>query len=247
MTILYAMKIDFTKLPRLYTDAPLKDGGDVVLTHDQVHYLKNVLRRSEGQPVRMFNERDGEWVCTLKVLSKKIGLADIDQNMREPEPAGRDIHLFFAPIKKTRMDWLIEKSVELGVTHLHPVLTQNTEVREINMDRITQQILEAAEQCERLNIPTLHKPIRLQNIPGAFPEMKILACVERLDDAQPIRACIADGGGAVACLIGPEGGFTEKEATWITARPEFTPVSLGSTILRAETAAIAVLSRIMLS
>jgi 16S rRNA (uracil1498-N3)-methyltransferase len=148
----------------------------------------------------------------------------------------RAVHLLFAPIKKHRQDWLIEKAVELGVTDFHPVLTQNTEVRKLNESRLTQQILEAAEQCERFDIPQLHELKKLDKVisswSGALP---LFACIERFD-TKPLQAVVPPQRENVALLIGPEGGFTETEKDAIAKHA--TAVGLGDTILRCETAVV---------
>jgi 16S rRNA (uracil1498-N3)-methyltransferase len=226
------MDDDF-KLPRLFIDAPLSAGGTAVLSPDQAHYLKNVLRRGDSDLVRVFNGRNGEWRGPLKDLSKKGGTVVLETHTRAQPAHTRRIHLYFAPIKKTAMDWMIEKAVELGATDLHPVLTHNTEVRKINADRLTKQVFEAAEQCERLEIPVLHD---LAPLSGAFKgESPIFACIERQNAAE-IGKSIPNMGD-VGLLIGPEGGFTAEEKAFLTENSRITPVSLGESVLRAETAA----------
>lgn len=239
------MDDDFFKLPRLYVDAPLGVDQTIPLSADQAHYFKTVLRRQDGDRVRIFNGRDGEFLCRLHNLGKKSGDAVAERNIK-PQPAAiRPVHLFFAPIKKARMDWLVEKSIELGATDLHPVLTQNTEIRDLKTDRLQQQIMEAAEQCERLDLPRLHDTIKLQNINTALPTGATpIACLERGDTA-PLSDRLT-GNGPVAILIGPEGGFTRDEAAWITEKANWLPTSLGPRILRCETAVCVALSAVML-
>lgn len=224
---------DYFKLPRVYVEAPLKEGGSVPLSAEQAHYFKNVLRRNEGDEVRVFNGRDGEWRGNLAGLSKKGGDIRLTYPLRKQPVAPRRVHLYFAPIKKTAMDWMIEKAVELGVTDIHPVLTQNTEVRKINAERLTKQVFEAAEQCERLEIPVLHEVIPLSQVTEAkFP---VLACVERVPAAE--IAAKTPKKGDIGVLIGPEGGFTTDERAFLTSQPGIIPVTLGDSVLRAETAA----------
>lgn len=226
------------KTPRLYIDAALGPNANIELGPDHAHYLKSVLRLPEGEPVRVFNGRDGEWLCTIARLGKKAGTLRAEQN-RKPQPTAKpEIHLLFAPIKKHRMDFLIEKAVELGASDLHPVITAHTQNHKINQDRLQAQIIEAAEQCERMDIPTLH-PIeklgnKLQNIQTPVP---IYWAAERLD-AAPIHTIASPQ----SFLIGPEGGFSEDEITTLSAHKDITPVSLGENILRAETAALFCLS-----
>jgi 16S rRNA (uracil1498-N3)-methyltransferase len=176
-------------------------------------------------------------------LGKKDGFAVAEEQIREQPAQSAAIHLFFAPIKKSRMDWLVEKAIELGATDLHPVVTQNTEVRDVNADRLRQQMMEAAEQCERLDTPQLHPLVKLQDI--TVPAGAVfLAALER-GTTKPLLDAI-DTSASVALLIGPEGGFTSAESEWIQNRKDWIPVSLGPRILRCETAVCAGLSAFML-
>lgn len=224
------------KLPRLYVDSDLNAGTEIALAGDQAHYLRNVLRLRVGDGTRLFNGRDGEWRGTVDAEDKKRVSVRIETILRKQLASSPETHLYFAPIKKVRMDWLIEKAVELGATHLHPVLTQNTEVRGLNEDRIRAQIVEAAEQCERMDVPVLFslKPMFL-----SLPDAPLLACLERSGGAG-LRESIS-AGGSVAFLIGPEGGFTAEEKEKLQSSPHVTAISLGDRILRSETAAVMVL------
>lgn len=235
-------KTKISKTPRLYVEAALKKGEITPLSPALAHYLRNVLRQGEGDTLRLFNGRDGEWRATLTAIDKKSARAvPQEQIAGQPDNAPR-IHLLFAPIKKTRLEWLIEKAVELGATDLHPVLTQNTEMRHLNTERLVAQIIGAAEQCERLDVPALH-PLRsldeaLQDWDKTIP---LYAALERAD--MPL---LSDMNTPAPCavLIGPEGGFTAEEKDRLLANPAIQPVSLGPRILRAETAALYVLSQI---
>ena len=234
------MNDDYFKLPRLYTSHSLQDKTVIPLETGQAHYLHNVLRRKQSDEVRLFNGKDGEWIGALDNLGKKSGDVHLVKQRKEQPTNQRQIHLIFAPIKKNRMDWLIEKAVELGVSDFHPVLTQNTEVRKINDARIQQQIFEAAEQCERFSIPSLHSLQKLENfLDSRDNEIPLLSCLERYD-ASPIQDIQKSEN--IAFLIGPEGGFTAEEKKIIAAKS--VPVSLGETILRCETAAVKALALI---
>ncbi len=240
------MSEDFYKRPRLYVTAPLKAGNPVFLSSEQSHYLKNVLRQPEGAIVRLFNGEDGEFLGKITGFSKKSGEISTESFLKpQPKPQNR-LHLLFAPLKKEALDWLVEKAVELGVTDLHPILTQNADIRKINEDRVRQQIIEAAEQCERLDIPTLHpvQPLSacLANWPQGTP---ILAALERVEEAAPIVTAVPDKGD-IALLVGPAGGFTEEEKAKIAHHAGVRAVSLGGTILRAETAALYAISAVTL-
>lgn len=229
---------DFIKLPRLYVDCDLAAGAPVAFSDDQAHYLRSVLRLAPGDRVRVFNGRDGEHACRLEALSKRdVSATAIEKILPQP-PAPPPVHLYFAPIKKARMDILVEKAVELGATHLIPVITQNTEIRQTNDDRLRAQIIEAAEQCERLDLPSLAPATPLSRLDtGGVP---LYACLERSPDAPHLAAALTPG--AIALLVGPEGGFTAEEIIKIKALESCRPVTLGPRTLRAETAALAALT-----
>ncbi|MDB5491051.1 MAG: methyltransferase family protein [Micavibrio sp.] len=236
---------DLFKLPRLYIDAPIQKDRVVPLSADQAHYFKTVLRRQDGDNVRIFNGRDGEFLCVLQEMTKKGGTAFAERQTREQPADSSAVHLFFAPIKKSRMDWLVEKAIELGATDLHPVVTQNTEVRELNTKRLMQQMQEAAEQCERLDLPVLHDLIKLNTLAAQAPKDTVLLAALERGDTQPVTDVIRPGQ-SIAILIGPEGGFTAQESTWIQTQSGWVPVSLGPRILRSETAACVALTAVML-
>ncbi|MEM6781320.1 MAG: 16S rRNA (uracil(1498)-N(3))-methyltransferase [Pseudomonadota bacterium] len=224
------------KLPRLYIKQALTNDSFIELDRDQTHYLHTVMRKKNGDQIRVFNGQDGEWLCALENLTQKSGAINITELIK-PQPETRPrIHLFFAPITKTRMDWMIEKAVELGVDEFHPVLTQNTEVRKIREERINSQLIEASEQCERLTLPILHSIVPLESALQSWDADKpFLACIERYD-AKPIMNTVSDHDTAV--LIGPVGGFTEDEKNWLSNQDKIIPVSLGAHVLRCETAAL---------
>lgn len=232
------------KLSRVYVDAPLSEGAEHIVSESIHHYLKNVMRLEAGAQLRVFNGRDGEFLGIISEIDKKRCVLKFQKLLKTQPSAERKVHLLFAPIKKERMEWLIEKSVELGVTDLHPVLTQNTDIRKLNDEKMAAQIIEAAEQCERMTIPTLHRCEDLWKVLGGWVcETPILAAIERVEEAKPLSSAIPAGD--VAFLIGPAGGFTAEEKEKMMKMREITPISLGETILRAETAAIAALSRLI--
>lgn len=229
---------NFHTAPRLWTPEPLSAGKEFALPQDQAHYLCHVLRLGTGDNLRLFDGRSGEWLAQITGIQKKSATIIVQQNLRLQPPSPTPRHLVFSPIRKERMDFLIEKSVELGATDLHPVLTERSAVRAINEDRLRRQIVEAAEQCERLDIPTLHAlrplPVCLAGLPE---DCTILACIER--SSAPFPDVLS---GPCAFVIGPEGGFTENEREGLLKNPAIRPVSLGTNILRAETAALCALS-----
>lgn len=230
------MTEDITKTPRIYTDQDLKANAPVHLTPAQAHYLKNVLRKQGGDLIRIFNGQDGEWSATLQALKKKSGEALPTAQIIAQPAQTKAVHLFFPPIQKHRMDVLIEKAVELGATDLHPIITERTQYPKTKPERLTAQIIEAAEQCERLDIPTLHPICKLKDIRH---EGTIYAGLERGESPFINTLKIKD---SAAFLIGPVGGFTDAEIIEIRNNPQFRPISLGTRIYRVETAAILCLS-----
>jgi len=228
-----------SKLPRLYIDQPFNEDTPLSLEEGPAHYFRSVLRRQVGDSFRVFNGHDGEWIATITALGKKSGAAKRTEKIREQPPRPADRHLIFAPIKKQRMDFLIEKAVELGVTDLHPVLTRHTEMRKINEHRLEAQIIEALEQCERMYKPTLHTLEHLERkITGWKGPTPLYAALER-QNAPALSAYPQ----AQSFLIGPEGGFAEAEVTTLMQNDKIQPISLGKTIYRAETACIICLAQ----
>lgn len=226
--------------PRLYFPLALKTGDVVLLPEGQSHYLKNVLRRLEGDDVRLFNAADGEWVGKIGFQGKKAVSVSVETQIRQPFVAGAEIHLFFSPIKKDRNDLLIEKAVELGATHLHPVLFQRTIIRDMKPERIEAQIIEAAEQCERMDIPVLCPLLDLKKaFAGWDSDMPIFAAIERRE-AELLKPV----SGSCGYLVGPEGGIAPEEVEFLCSKSFVRPVTLGERILRAETAVFYGLSRL---
>ncbi len=203
------------------------------------HRLLNVLRLPPGESVGLFNGRDGEWGAILQPAGKRdLRLAVTHQLKHQPvEP---QLRLCFAPIKQPRIDWLVEKATELGVTHLTPVITRRTQVPKLRPERLEAIAIEAAEQCERLSVPVIDAPVPLDRLLADWPaDRPLLFCDERGD--APLLAHAAPPP-PVTLLVGPEGGFAPEEGAALRARPGIVPVSLGPRILRAETAALAALA-----
>ncbi len=233
------------KYPRLYCDVPLSSDANIALSQENVHYLKNVLRKSEGDVFRVFNGRDGEWFVKIVSMGKKEGSALLTEQIKAQPMPSPEVHLFFTPIKKHRMDILIEKCVELGVNGLHPVITNRTENRNFKPERVYAQIIEAAEQSERLDLPVLSTVKKFSDllIKEEFRTLGVpfFACVERDAETTPISRYNFEQGGAF--LIGPEGGFDDFEIEMISALENIERINLGDRLLRCETAAIVCLSR----
>lgn len=228
-------------LTRLHTAAALGAGLACALDAGPAHKLRAVLRAKPGDEIVLFNGRDGEWRAKLEQIGKSHAQALCLEQTRpqSPEPGP---WLLFAPVKKDQTDMIVEKAVELGAERLTPVITNRTESRRVKNERLAQQIVDAAEQCERLTVPRLDEPIGLNDLVRDWPqERTLLVCAERRD-AQPLPHAIADGKGPWAVLIGPEGGFKGSELDAVLKVPTSIAVGLGPRILRAETAALSALA-----
>ncbi|MCF8495090.1 MAG: 16S rRNA (uracil(1498)-N(3))-methyltransferase [Alphaproteobacteria bacterium] len=225
-------------LQRLYVREDLAAEGVILLDSKACHYFKNVLRRQEGESFRVFNGRDGEFIARIETLGKKEGRACIVLKLKDQPATVLPLHLLFSPLKKDRMDFLIEKAVELGVTDLHPVLMRRTSNRKINEDRLHAQIIEAAEQCERLTMPTLHPLSSLERVITSWSGLPLCWARER-GNAQELGTLTEI---PQAFLLGPEGGFDEAECAFLESKTAVKAVSLGERIYRAETAALVCLA-----
>jgi 16S rRNA (uracil1498-N3)-methyltransferase len=226
---------------RLFVQAPLAENAIVGLPADQAHYLKHVMRRKQGDLIALFNGEDGEWSAQIDGLGKGWASLAIQDQLcpQTPEP---DIWLCFAPIKRTRIDFLVEKATELGVSRLQPVMTQFTNSTRINYHRMTARCIEAAEQCERLSVPAVQEAVTLRQLLDNWPDDRLLLfCDERQGAEGLIDVAAGNRGSPVAFLIGPEGGFGDDERTMLMNLPNSHSISLGPRILRAETAAFAAL------
>ncbi|KAB0675816.1 16S rRNA (uracil(1498)-N(3))-methyltransferase [Aureimonas leprariae] len=230
------------KSPRLFVEADLAEGAAVEATPAQANYLLNVMRLGEADTVLLFNGRDGEWRAVLKRPAKKrLAFRPATRTREQPEPS--DLQYFFAPLKHARLDYMVQKAVEMGAGLLQPVLTQHTQVTRINDDRLRANAIEAAEQCGILGLPDCREAIRLDALLDSFPAgRRLVFCDEREDAASPIELLHREARGPLALLIGPEGGFSAKERELLRSRDFVVPISLGPRILRADTAAVAALA-----
>jgi len=231
------------KSPRLYVDAPLTPGGSIVLVQAQAHYLTHVLRLKAGQGVLLFNGRDGEWRASLVAAGKRtVTLAIADQTRPQTMPA--DLHYLFAPLKSARLDYMVQKAVEMGVSRLQPVLTQHGQATRINLERMRANAIEAAEQCGILSLPEVAEPAALSRLLAQWqPGRWLVFCDEDAAAADPLAALRAVPPPApLAVLIGPEGGFAAGERAALLQLPQIVRLSLGPRILRADTAAVAALA-----
>jgi 16S rRNA (uracil1498-N3)-methyltransferase len=240
-------RYDF-RSPRLYVDAPLGNGGTVVLAAAQAHYLRTVLRLQAGDPVLVFNGREGEWRTTLSDSGKRAPTLLIGAQARAQTPA-LDLDYLFAPLKHARLDYMVQKAVEMGAARLQPVLTRHTQAARVNLDRMRANAIEAAEQCGILTLAEIAAPVTLDRmLAGRDPARLLVFCDEDAELKDPVAALIAvraaQGAGPIrlAVLVGPEGGFAADERTALLKAPNVVRLALGPRILRADTAAIAALA-----
>ncbi|MCF6221781.1 MAG: 16S rRNA (uracil(1498)-N(3))-methyltransferase [Robiginitomaculum sp.] len=235
---------DFYKLPRLYIPDDLAAGTDIELAGQQSHYLARVMRRRVGDKLRLFNGRDGEYLAQLAAINKRsVGLSIIE-NIRTQTTAP-DIWLLFAPIKKHRNTFIVEKATELGASFIRPIITARTTSR-IKVEKIDAHIIEAAEQTERLDLPQIGEAIKLDMLLNDWDETRTLIFADEAgageNSGEPAVTILAKIKAPAAILIGPEGGFTDAEREALHAKSYCTPISLGPRILRADTAAAATLA-----
>ncbi|MBD3787481.1 MAG: 16S rRNA (uracil(1498)-N(3))-methyltransferase [Sphingomonadales bacterium] len=225
---------------RLHVEHPLGPGQAVPLSEGQAHYLFAVMRQAVGARIALFNGRDGEWTAEVVEAGKKRGvLACLEQAAPQLDPP--DLWLMFAPIKKVRTDFIVEKAAELGCARILPVQTDFTNAERIRQDRLQAHALEAAEQCLGTAVPEVCELQSLRKLlEGWDPARRILWADESLVGPAQVLAGLAPGPWAI--LIGPEGGFSEAERARLRALPFVTPISLGPRILRADTAACAAIT-----
>lgn len=237
-------RADF-RTQRLFVHAPLAAGTRLPLDPPKSHYLVHVLRMAEGARLLVFNGADGEWRAAIKLDRRQQASLVIEEQTRPQEPRP-DLHYLFAPLKQARLDYMVQKAVELGVGRLRPVLTQHVQVNKLNRERMEANAIEAAEQCGVLALPRIDDPVPLGETIDRWAAReagrRIVFCDEGDETADAVHALGAIGPGPLAVLIGPEGGFSEAERHMLRGRAYVRPISLGPRILRADTAAVAALS-----
>ncbi len=227
---------------RLYVEADLDAGARVAPSASQAHYLLHVMRAKAGDRVSLFNGRDGEWLAKIADVSKRSCVLACEKRTRE-QTGTPDVWLCFAPIKKTPADYVVQKATELGVHALVPVFTRRTIVSRVNVERMTANAIEAAEQSDRLTVPKIREPVSLDKLLKSWPRERHILFCDEAGDARPIAKALANmTAGSWAVLTGPEGGFDPAEREMIRACDFVVPVSLGPRILRADTAALASLA-----
>ena len=239
-------RYDF-RTPRLFLEQPIEAGRSLELSRAQANYLVNVLRLAGGEPVLAFNGRDGEWRAILRSGRKAVVLEVLEQT--RPQAAAGDLEYLFAPLKHARLDYMVQKAVEMGASRLVPVRTRHTQVRRVNLARMRSNAIEAAEQCGILNLPQIGEPVSLDEIVAGWTPTRLLVfCDEDAGTADPVAALSpARSGGLVgtlpvSLLVGPEGGFAEEERKALSGLPNVIRLALGPRILRADTAAVAALA-----
>jgi 16S rRNA (uracil1498-N3)-methyltransferase len=233
---------DFDR-PRLFVDAALVAGETVALERGQSNYLGNVLRLGAGESILVFNGRDGEWQAAIEGRKRPDRLAVIAQT--RPQDRLPDVAFVFAPLKHARLDYMVQKAVEMGASKLQPVLTRFTQVSRVNGERMRANVIEAAEQCGILSLAEVAEPVTLERFLSQRNGARLLVfCDEAADVANPVQAlqsAMAAAGG-IDVLIGPEGGFAEEERTILMRQPKILRLSLGPRVLRADTAGVAALA-----
>lgn len=229
------------KMQRLFVRDDLAAGAEFQADPQQSHYLANVLRLGEGAELLVFNGRDGEWLAKVAAKSKKgVRLSAFEQT--RPQPAQPDLVCCFAPLKVGRLDYLVQKAVEMGAGVLQPVITQHTQGK-ITTERMRGNAVEAAEQCGVLAVPEVREAQKFDRLlAGWDKERRLVFCDEDSSTNNPLPALRAISERKLALLVGPEGGFSEDERRQLRALPFVTAIPLGPRILRADTAAVAALA-----
>lgn len=233
-----------TNIPRLHVETALVAGQAIALVETQAHYLARVMRLQSGDAARLFNGRDGEWSATLEVTGKRVSATPSRQTRAQPASPETAPKLLFAPLKKTRTDFAVEKATELGVSVLQPITTSYTQTHRIRVDRLAATALEAAEQTERMDLPEVRDICTLDQAINTWDAGQPLLFCDEAGDAAPMASALEklkpENGGGI--LIGPEGGFSPGEREMLRSYAFIVPVSLGPRILRAETAIAASLT-----
>jgi len=228
--------------PRLFVDAPLAQDGRVELDRDQSNYLGNVLRLAAGAEVLAFNGRDGEWQAAIEGRKRPDSLVILQQT--RPQDRLPDLAYVFAPLKHARLDYMVQKAIEMGAASLQPVLTRFTQASRVNTERMRANVVEAAEQCGILSIATVAEPMPLERFLSQRAAGRLLIfCDEAAGLENPIQSLQgAQAAEGIDVLIGPEGGFAEEERALLLRQPKILRLALGPRIMRADTAAVAALA-----
>lgn len=239
-----------TVLARMYRPVPFSSHDQLEIDGDGHHYLAHVLRAKIGDKVAVFNGQDGEWVADIEAVTKRCVTIRLQTQSRVQGAPSPDVWYLFAPIKRARLDYMVQKATELGARRITPVLTARTNVERIKHDRLMANAIEAAEQCGSLAVPQIGDEAKLaMAISGLEPDRILIFCDEAAKVTSPLD--VLDGLASrqqtpkLAVLVGPEGGFDASERDFLLGRPNCVPISLGPRIMRADTAAVAVLALVM--
>ncbi|WP_314960042.1 16S rRNA (uracil(1498)-N(3))-methyltransferase [Bradyrhizobium cosmicum] len=231
------------RAPRLFVDAPLAQDARVELDRDQSNYLGNVLRLAAGAEVLAFNGRDGEWQAAIAGRKRPDGLVILQQ--ARPQDRLPDLTYVFAPLKHARLDYMVQKAIEMGAAALQPVLTRFTQASRVNTERMRANVVEAAEQCGILSIATVAEPVPLERYLSQRPASRLLIfCDEAAEVQNPVQSLqdAREAEQGIDVLIGPEGGFADEERALLLRQPKILRLALGPRIMRADTAAVAALA-----
>mgnify|MGYP003785958027 FL=1 len=229
-------------LPRLFVEPELAAGTQLTLGKEQSLYLAAVLRKSVGDEVVLFNGRDGAWLARLVSDAKKSVVLELVETIAAQTPVS-DLWYGFAPLRTERLDYVIQKAVEMGAGTIQPVLTRFTQVSRLKHERLVANAIEAAEQCEVLSVPRVEQEVTLERLLDSWPaERTLILADEGAESSSPVAVLEGLKGRPVGVLIGPEGGFSDEERRRLHAQPHVVPISLGPRILRADTAAVAALA-----
>jgi 16S rRNA (uracil1498-N3)-methyltransferase len=242
-------RADF-RLTRLFVAPTLAAGVSLTLSREQANYLVNVMRLAVEDRVLVFNGRDGEWRARLAEAGRKGAALVVDEQTR-PQESATDLDYLFAPLKMARLDYMVQKAIEMGARRLRPVITQHTQASRVNLERMTANVIEAAEQCGVLAIADVLEPVSLTRLIADWPAndagRRLLFCDEAEATSNPLPALGALPRGPLGVLVGPEGGFSADERAFLRAQAFVTPIPLGPRILRADTAAVAALAIVQTS
>ncbi|EJK80111.1 16S rRNA (uracil(1498)-N(3))-methyltransferase [Agrobacterium sp. SHOUNA12C] len=235
------MRANF-RMQRLFVVSDIKANAGIEADQEQFNYLANVLRMEDGAELLIFNGRDGEWKARISFPSRKrILMTPIEETRLQPAPS--DLHYLFAPLKVGRLDYLVQKAVEMGAGLLQPVMTQHVQGKITNLDKVRANVIEAAEQCGILDIPDVAEPVKLADLLERWPrERRIIYCDEGDAGQNPLPLLAKITEKHLALLVGPEGGFSEEERALLRSLDFVTAIPLGPRILRADTAAVAAMA-----
>ncbi|MER8968766.1 16S rRNA (uracil(1498)-N(3))-methyltransferase [Mesorhizobium sp. M0663] len=232
------------KMQRLFVPDGLGPDIEFDVGPQQSHYLSHVLRLGEGAEILVFNGRDGEWSAAIAAKSKKALRLKL-LALQRPQPPLPDLVYCFAPLKQGRLDYLVQKAVEMGAGILQPVITQHTQVTKPGIERLRANVVEAAEQCGILAVPELREAEKFERLLAGWDrERRLIFCDEDASTNSPLPALQAVRENKLGLLVGPEGGFSDEERRMLRALPFVTAIPLGPRILRADTAAVAALALI---